>query len=155
MKRWGHWIAALGAVSLMAVLGGLLSGDPRTGAYAHMDKPSFTPTLFQWMAVGLAYYCGALLVSGRLLHRRRRPGARLAIVAVGVVLLLNELWNLFLFRLGNVGLAYFSLFPFAIAVLAAATASWRVDRPSSAALFAYLAWLGFDLWWAYQLTQLN
>lgn len=150
-----NWIAAILVVVVAALFGALLTGDPTTGPYTSLAKPAWTPPLYAWLLVGAMYYIGMIITSARLLLRRGNRYALGALVLMLLVLLANELWNVFLFRLGRADLAFYSLTPFAALVAAAGLMAWRVDRLAGTILFIYLAWLIFDFAWTYQLAQMN
>lgn len=150
-----HWIAAIIIVVMAAGLGALIAGDPTTAPYAALAKPAWTPPLPAWFFVAAAYYVAMTVALARLLRRRDHRHAIGALALLVLVLLANEVWNVFLFRMGRADFAFYSLFPFAALVLAAAWMSMRVDRVSGAILFIYSAWLLFDLAWTHQLAGMN
>lgn len=144
MRVW----AALTIVAVAAIGGTLVAGDPRTGAFAALRMPAWSPPLWAWLAIGLLYY--AMMVTVLV-----RAGQGLALVLLLLVLAGNEGWNVFLFRLGRTDLAFWTLWPFLLLVLIAAWACGRRDRLSGALLLVYALWLGFDLAWTAALVRLN
>jgi tryptophan-rich sensory protein len=150
-----NWIAAIVVVAVAALLGAFLTGDPTTGPYTSLSKPVWTPPLYAWLLVAATYYIGMIVAFGRLLLRREQRHAIGGLVLMLIILVANELWNVFLFKLGRPDLAFYSLFPFAALVAVAASVSLRADRLVGIILFIYLAWLIFDFAWTYQLASMN
>ncbi len=106
----------------MAAIGGsLLAGDPRTGAFAALRMPAWSPSLPAWIAVGLLYYAMMIAV---LVRAGRGPALALPLL----ILTGNEGWSVFLFRLGRPDLAFRGLWPFFVVVLVAAWACGRLER---------------------------
>lgn len=151
----GRLAIAVSVVLSFAAFGAVIAGDPSIGPYAALTKPPWSPPLWVWFLIGAAYYTGMVVVLQRLMARHTQPGARLALALCLLILLANELWNIFVFRFADPALAHFSLYPFAAIVVTAAAVAHRPDRPASALLWLYAGWLLFDLAWTGALLDMN
>jgi tryptophan-rich sensory protein len=97
--------ALLFAVALslgMAIVGGLLTGNQLTQWFATLRKPRFQLPLWGFVCVGLFGYIVDSIIAYRLLTVVPEQSARIiALTALIVVMLYNELWNIVLFRWHN------------------------------------------------------
>lgn len=152
--------ALLFAVALslgMAIIGGLLTGNQLTRWFATLCKPRFQLPLWGFVCVGLFGYIVDSIITYRLLTVVPEQIARIiALTALVVVMLYNELWNIVLFRRHNnlagfLGVLVF-LIPFAFLQVTLAL----VDHVSAWLVLVYLVWvIGYDIPWAYRLWRLN
>lgn len=143
-------LIAAAIVFAFAVLGALISGDPNTGPYSAMLQPKIAPPLWGWLTIASLYYTGAVVIITRLWN-----GKGAALAAILLVLLSNELWNVFLFQMGRADYAFYALLPFAALVIVAQRLCMRRDRLLGVFMILYGLWVIFDLVWAWQLMGLN
>ena len=148
-----RWFYSLVVVFGFAVLGVFVSGNPTTGSYGKLAQPAISPPLWGWMIVAACYNAMMVVILSRLWRERRQH--IVAISAVLAVLLSNELWNVFLFRLNRPDLAFWTLFPFAALVVFTTWRCFRADRVSGGLMLFYCFWLVFDLVWARHLMIIN
>ena len=152
--------ALLFAVALslgMAIIGGLLTGNQLTWWFATLHKPPFQLPLWGFVGVGLFGYIVDSVIAYRLLTVGPEQNARtIALTALIVVMLYNELWNIVLFRWHNTLAGFLGVLAFLIPLTILQVALVFVDSVSAWLVLVYLVWvLGYDIPWAYRLWRLN
>ena len=111
--------------------------------HAALDKPPWHPPNGVFAPVWTVLY-GLIAVAGWLAWSRRdRPGARAALVAWVLQLVLNAAWSWIFFGLHRIDLALVDIALLDLAVLAFILLARRVDRRASLAMLPYLAWILF------------
>jgi tryptophan-rich sensory protein len=108
--------ALLFAVALslgMAIVGGLLTGNQLTQWFTTLRKPRFQLPLWGFICVGLFGYIVDSIIAYRLLTVVPEQTARIiALTALIVVMLYNELWNIVLFRWHNTWAGFLGVLAF-------------------------------------------
>ncbi len=146
------------ALSLgMAIVGGLLTGNQLTQWFATLRKPRFQLPLWGFVCVGLFSYIVDSIITYRLLTVVPEQTARIiALTALIVVMLYNELWNIVLFRWHNTFASFLGVVLFLIPLTILQVTLVLVEHVSAWLVFVYLLWLiGYDIPWAYRLWRLN
>ena len=82
-------------------------------------------------------------------------GARAALAAFGVQLVLNALWSYLFFGIHRPGVALADIGALWIVILVVAVLFWRVDWRAGALMVPYLAWVGFASCLNFVLWRLN
>lgn len=159
MPTW-NIAALLFAVVLslgMAVTGGLLTGNQLTRWFATLHRPRFQLPLWGFVCVGLYGYLIDSIIAYRLLTVVPEQTARIiALMALIVVMLYNELWNIVLFRWHNTFAGFLGVLIFLLPLAFLQAALALVDSVSAWLVFVYVLWvIGYDIPWAYQLWRLN
>ena len=141
----------------MAVLGTILAGSALKEWFAHLKAPRWQLPMWAFISVGaLGYVLDAVILYRLLTDVQDADGRVVALTALVVVMLYNELWNYaFIGRrstyAGWVGVLAF-LPPLAVLQVALAVC----DRPSALLLLVYVVWvLAYDVPWSYALWRLN
>lgn len=141
----------------MALLGALLTGNQLTGWFAGLRTPRWQLPLGAFIGVGVVVYALDAVIAYRLLTVVHDPGGRVvALAALVVVMLYNELWNYAFFGLRSTFAGFLGVLAFLapLAVLQVALAVY--ERSSAVLLLVYVLWvLGYDVPWAYTLWRLN
>ena len=155
-----HIPALLFAVVLslaMAIAGGLLTGNQLTQWFATLHKPRFQLPLWGFMCLGLFGYIVDSVITYRLLTVVPEQTTRIiALTALIVVMLYNELWNIVLFRWHNTFASFLGVVLFLIPLTILQVTLVLVDSVSAWLIFVYLLWvIGYDIPWAYRLWRLN
>jgi len=123
--------------------------------YASLQKPSWTPPNWLFGPVWTALYTmmgvAAWLVWQRGGFERRRTALRLFLLQ----LFFNALWSPLFFGMHNPGLAFVDLLLLWLALVATATAFWKVRPVAGALLLLYLAWVSFAGGLNFALWRLN
>ncbi|HLG75305.1 MAG TPA: TspO/MBR family protein [Ktedonobacteraceae bacterium] len=152
--------ALLFAVALslgMAITGGLLTGNQLTRWFATLHKPRFQLPLWGFLCVGLYGYIVDSIIAYRLLTVVPEQTARIiALTALIVVMLYNELWNIVLFRWHNTFAGFLGVLIFLLPLAFLQVTLVLVDSVSAWLVFVYVLWaIGYDIPWAYRLWRLN
>ena len=152
--------ALLVAVTLslgMAIAGGLLTGNQLTQWFATLHKPRLQLPLWGFVCVGLYGYLVDSVITYRLLTVVPEQTTRIiALTALIVVMLYNELWNIILFRWHNTFASFLGVLIFLIPLIILQVTLVLVDSVSAWLVFVYLLWvIGYDIPWAYRLWRLN
>jgi benzodiazapine receptor len=139
-----------------AIFGNALVGDAATKWYPSLRKSRLVLPLWAFIPIGILYY----LMCGVLLYRLLALVAPSRQRTVAIVLLLsmmgaNEGWNYLFFGRKDLRASLLGLLGFIVLTVALYGALNRIDRRSTTILRAYLAWLGYDVVWAYELWRLN
>ena len=146
------------ALSLgMAIVGGLLTGNQLTQWFATLRKPRLQLPLWGFVCVGLYGYIVDSVITYRLLTVVPEQSARIiALTALIVVMLYNELWNIVLFRWHNTFAGLLGVLVFLIPLAFLQVTLVLVDTVSAWLVLVYLVWvIGYDIPWAYRLWRLN
>jgi translocator protein len=152
--------ALLFAVALslgMAIVGGLLTGNQLTEWFATLRKPRLQLPLWGFVCVGLFGYIVDVIIAYRLLTVVPEQTARIiALTALIVVMLYNELWNIVLFRWHNTFAGFLGVLVFLIPLTILQVTLVLVEHVSAWLVLVYLLWvIGYDIPWAYRLWRLN
>ncbi len=152
--------ALLFAVALslgMAIVGGLLTGNQLTEWFATLRKPRLQLPLWGFVCVGLFGYIVDVIIAYRLLTVVPEQTDRIiALTALIVVMLYNELWNIVLFRWHNTLAGFLGVLVFLIPLTILQVTLVLVEHVSAWLVLVYLLWvIGYDIPWAYRLWRLN
>jgi benzodiazapine receptor len=152
--------ALLFAVALslgMAITGGLLTGNQLTRWFATLHKPRFQFPLWGFLCVGLYGYLIDSIIAYRLLTVVPEQTARIiALTALIVAMLYNELWNIVLFRWHNTFAGFLGVLIFLLPLAFLQVTLVLADSVSAWLVFVYVIWvLAYDIPWAYRLWRLN
>ena len=141
----------------MAVLGTILAGSALKEWFAQLKTPRWQLPMWAFISVGGAGYLLDAVILYRLLTLVQDAGGRVvALTALVVVMLYNELWNYAFIGLRSTyaGLVGVLAFLAPLAVLQVALAVY--DRPSALLFLVYVVWvLAYDVPWSYTLWRLN
>ena len=147
----------LAASALVAGLGGLATANNVNGWYATADKAPWSPPNWVFGPVWTVLYT-AMAVAAWLVWRSRAKGARPALTAYAVQLVLNLLWTPVFFGLYPVlgtpalWIAFVIIVALAVAVSVTVLHFGPIRRTAGLLLLPYLAWIVFasslNLWMA-------
>lgn len=150
-RRRRRLLAAAGPTLAAAVLGNAFVGSDALRWFREdLDRPATLPPFRLFVVVGVVYYAIVGTVRYRALTRGDRRTAHLTFA----VLAGNELWNAVFFGRRSTRNGFLGTVAFAVS-LAALQRSVAEDRPSSALLAPYSAWVAYDLVWMWQLWRRN
>lgn len=148
-RRRRRLLGAVGPTLAAAVLGNAFVGSDALRWFREdLDRPATLPPLRLFVVVGIVYYAIVGTVRYRALTRGDRRTAHLTLA----VLAGNELWNAVFFGQRSTRNGFLGMVAFAVS-LAALQRSVAEDRPSSALLAPYSAWVAYDLVWMWQLWR--
>jgi benzodiazapine receptor len=146
------------ALSLgMAILGGLLTGNQLTRWFATLQEPRLQLPLWAFVGVGVIGYVFDTIIAYRLLTEVPDQTDRIiALTALVVVMLYNELWNIVLFRWQNTFAGFLGVLAFLAPLLILQVTLFLVETISAVLVLIYVVWvIGYDIPWSYTLWRLN
>ena len=147
---------AIGTTAGFGLAGGALTGDALTKWYPSLRKSRLVLPLWAFLPVAVLYYlmCGAILF--RLLARvAPSHEQRAALRSLLAMMAANEGWNYLLFGRRSPRAGLLGMIGFVGLALSLLRALQRADQRSATLLLPYIAWLGYDLVYAYELWRLN
>ena len=150
-------LIALAFSLVMAVLGGLLTGNQLTQWYAQLKKPRIQIPIWAFVSVGVIVYVFDVIIAYRLLTVVADQTDRLiALTALAVVMLYNELWNYVFLGWRNTFAGFLGVLAFLAPLLILQVTLFLVERVSALLLLVYVLWvIGYDIPWIYSLWRLN
>jgi tryptophan-rich sensory protein len=141
----------------MAALGTVLAGSALKDWFVHLKGPRWQLPLWAFIAVGALGYLLDAVILYRLITVVDDPGGRVvALTALVVVMLYNELWNYACIGRRSTYAGWIGVLAFLapLAILQVALAVY--DRPSAVLILVYVVWvLAYDVPWSYALWRLN
>jgi translocator protein len=147
---------SVGATVGFALVGGALAGDAVTSWYPSLRKSRLVLPLWAFLPVAALYYlmCGVILfrLLARVAPSRER---RTALTQLITMMAANEGWNYLMFGRRSPRAGLVGMIGFAGLTISLLRALRRADPRSATLLWPYLAWLGYDLIYAYELWRLN
>ncbi len=141
----------------MALLGGLLTGNSLKGWYAGLAKPRWQIPLWAFVAIGLIGYVMDAVILYRLLSfAHDSAGKVIALTAMIVVMLYNELWNYAFFGWRSTLAGFVGIVAFLAPLTILQVILVEYDSLSALLMLVYVVWvIGYDIPWAYTLWKLN
>lgn len=141
----------------MAILGGLLTGNQLTRWFVTLQKPRLQLPLWAFVGVGIIGYVFDTIIAYRLLTGVPDQTDRvIALTALMVVMLYNELWNVVLFRWQNTLAGFMGVLAFLAPLLILQVILLLVETVSAVLLLLYVIWvIVYDIPWSYTLWKLN
>ncbi len=121
--------------------------------FAALSKPAFQPPNWLFGPVWTLLYALMSVALWRVWRLPPSRDRRAALLLFALQLVLNAAWTPVFFGAHAIGAALVVLAMLVPIVLATIIQFWRIDRPASAMLWPYLAWIGFALvlnaaiWW--------
>jgi tryptophan-rich sensory protein len=141
----------------MAVLGTVLAGSALKDWFAQLKTPRWQLPLWAFIGAGaVGYVLDAVILYRLLTVVHDADGRVVALAALVVVMLYNELWNYAFIGQRSTYAGWVGVLAFLapLAVLQVALAVY--DRPSALLLAVYVVWvLAYDVPWSYTLWRLN
>lgn len=141
----------------MAVLGGLLTGNSLKGWYTGLVKPRWQIPLWAFIAIGLIVYVMDAIILYRLLSLvNDSAGKIVALTAMIVVMLYNEVWNYAFFSWRSTLAGFVGIVAFLAPLTILEVILVEYDSLSALLMLVYVVWvIGYDVPWAYTLWKLN
>jgi benzodiazapine receptor len=131
-------------VVLVAVSASLVTQPSIPGWYAGLQKPGFTPPNWAFPVAWTLLYAMMAYALWRILSLPKdRPGRSAAIAAFFVQLALNGLWSFAFFGARSPLAGLVVIAALIVAIAAAISAFWRLDRTAALLLVPYLAWVAY------------
>jgi tryptophan-rich sensory protein len=147
---------SLGLALLVGALGGLATASSVETWYAGLRKAALTPPNALFGPVWTTLYVLMALAAWRVWRAAAPSGGRgRALGLYAAQLALNLGWSVLFFGLRRPDLALAELIVLLAAVLAAALAFWRIDRPAGLMMAPYAAWTAFAGYLNFEVWRLN
>ena len=148
-------IYSLGLCALGAGLEGVLAGRGIKQRFAELRFPRYSPPLWGWVVIGVAYYVICFAVLYRLFGLPPTAFRNGAIALVVTVLLVNAIWNYFFFRKRNLWLAFVLGLPYSAVALTLFFFLVRLDRTAASWWLPYVVYLFYAGTFSYRVWKLN
>lgn len=131
-------------VSLLAgFLGSQLAGSSMMNTYGYLNKPSFAPPAWVFGPIWLVLYVLMGISAALVWKFRKEKNVKKQFALFFVQLVLNLLWPLIFFGLGQYFLAFIEILVLFIVIMATILSFSRISKASAYLLFPYLFWVGF------------
>jgi tryptophan-rich sensory protein len=132
------------ALSLLTgYLGYQLSGASMANTYQYLSKPVFAPPAWIFAPVWIILYV-LMGISAYLIWRlREKENVKKPMVFFFVQLILNLLWPIIFFGLGEYLWAFIDIVALLIMIVLMILSYSKVSKASAYLLFPYLLWVGF------------
>lgn len=128
---------------LTGYLSSQLSGISMADNYQYLDKPFFAPPAWIFAPVWFILYV-LMGVSAYLIWRlREKENVKKPLVLFFVQLVLNLIWPIIFFGLGQHMWAFVDIVALLILIIMMILSYSRVSKASAYLLFPYLLWVGF------------
>jgi translocator protein len=132
------------ALSLLTgYLGSQLTGVSMSESYSSLNKPVFSPPAWIFAPVWFILYV-LMGTSAYLIWRlRKKENAKKPLVFFFIQLILNLLWPIIFFGLGQYLLAFIEIIILLIVIVLMILSFNKVSKASAYLLLPYLLWVGF------------
>jgi len=135
---------------------GLCAGSGVSQFMKELKQPRWSPPLWAWYLVGLAYYVACFVA----LHRVLKTGLQEAAPRVALILLLalmagNAGWNWIFFRRKNLRLSFWFFVPYSLLAGAVLWSLMQADALAAGVFALYVAYFPYALAWGYGVWKLN
>lgn len=145
---------AAAACVVAALLEAVFAGRGVRRRMAGLRWPSYSVPFSAWVVIGGVYYVICFAVLTRLILATS-PLRTIAFLLLGIVMLVNALWNVFFFRTGNLRHAFLVGLVYSATALVLLLALWRVDAVAASCFSPYFIYLFYANVWGYRVWQLN
>lgn len=138
-----NWLALVGWIAL-SLGAGLFGSQFQPGPwYLSLDRPPWTPPNWLFGPVWTTLYVLMGVAAWRIWVRRGVDGARAALGAFLVQLILNALWSWIFFGLHMTGVAAIEIAALLVAIIITTVLFWRIDRIAGLLLTPYIVWVSY------------
>lgn len=129
---------------LAGIIGSIFTFNAIPTWYATLNKPAFSPPNWLFGPVWTTLYL-LMGISLFLVLRKgfKKKGVRAASIIFGIQLMLNALWSIIFFGLGNIGFAFFWILLLWFFILLTMIEFYRISKPASFLLLPYILWVSF------------
>lgn len=140
------WLALIGlliASFTASAIGGLATVANVRSWYPTLVKPEWNPPSWVFGPVWTLLYILMAVAAWRIWRRREIPGARAALIAYGIQLVLNAGWSLLFFGLRNPGAALIEIVVLWLLLAWLFLRFRRIDAVAGWLWLPYLLWVSF------------
>lgn len=147
------YLIALLICAAAAALEGLAAGPAPMAQLKALRQPAWSPPVWAWVLIGLAWYGICFVALARLLAVW--PLARTSVLLLAGMMAINAAANLFQFRMRRLDLAVFALAPYWLLLVAFLLSACPIDRPVCLLFAGYGLYLVYGTAWTWQLWWMN
>ena len=149
-------LTALAVCIAGALLEGMCAGSGVKKYLAQLKWPSFSPPLWAWYAIAVAYYAIVFVCANRILqYPTTIPFRNAALTLLLTVVALNAVWNVLFFRTKNLRATFLFSLSYSIVVIACWYCLLRFDSLAASVLGFYTVYLLYANVWGYRVWRLN
>jgi benzodiazapine receptor len=155
---WRVWVALglfVGACFGAAGVGQMLSGGEPGAWYRGLRKPALTPPGWAFGPVWTALYVCMGVAAWWVWRRRGFGGARAALTAFAVQLVLNAAWTGLFFGLQRPDVAFGEIVALWVAIVVTTALFFRASAPAGWLMVPYLLWVSFASYLNFGFWRLN
>jgi tryptophan-rich sensory protein len=151
------WIALLKTIGL-CLLSILIEAASATkdgkAWFENLKQPSFSFPFSVWYLVGGLYYLICGVIAYRIFHTSSSV-ISLPIILLALMMLVNGLTNVVLFKLKSPKMFYWSLYPFLVLLIGLMVVLFPEDKISFGLASLYFLWLCYDLYYFRTVWKIN
>ena len=123
---------------------------------AELKWPSFSPPLWAWYAIAVAYYAIVFVCAYRILeYETTIPFRNAALTLLFAVVVLNAVWNALFFRAKNLRATFLFSLSYSIVVIGCWYCLLQFDSLAASVLGFYTVYLLYANVWGYRVWRLN
>jgi tryptophan-rich sensory protein len=148
------FISAAALCIAAALLEAVCAGRGVRQRMAALRWPSYSVPFSGWMVIGGVYYVICFTVLIRLMLTTS-PLRTLTFALLGMVMVVNALWNVFFFRTGDLRHAFLVGLLYSAAALVLLVTLWQVDDVAASCFSPYVIYLFYANVWSYRVWKLN
>lgn len=137
-------VIAITVSELAGIVGSIFTSSSVKTWYVTLEKPLLNPPSWVFGPVWIALY--ALMgIAAYLVWKNglKESKVRIALGVFGIQLMLNTLWSITFFGLGNLALALANISALFVAIIWTLILFYRISRRAGYLLVPYLLWVGF------------
>ncbi len=146
LKKWAPLLGFIGLTQAVGISGAWPTSKAiQSGWYKRLKQPDWQPPSNVFAPVWTLLYLMMAVAAWRIWRKRgTEPDAvKVALTLWGAQLALNAAWSWIFFGARKPKFALAEIVALWLAIVATATAFWKIDRTAGALLWPYLAWVSF------------
>lgn len=122
--------------------------------FENLRQPKYSFSFSLWYIIGGLYYIICGVIAYRHFHSSKDI-LTLPIILLTLIMVINGLTNFILFKFHSLKMFYLVLYPFIALFIGLIIVLIQTDKISFGLASIYLAWLVYDLYYFFNLWQLN
>ena len=149
-------LISLAICVVSAILEGIGAGKDVKGFFARLRLPRFSPPMWVWYIIGVAYYAMCFFLAYRILRYEADDSIKYIALALLLVYMgINAYWNFVFFRFHNMFYAFLVGLPYVPVAIGLFVSLWQFDETAAFVFLPYLFYLIYATWLGYQNWQRN
>lgn len=122
--------------------------------FENLQQPKYSFSFSFWYVIGGLYYIICGVIAYRQFHNSTDI-VNLPIILLAILMVINGLTNVILFKFRSLKIFYIVLYPFIALFIGLIIALLQTDKISAGLASIYLVWLVYDLYYFLNLWRLN